>query len=116
MIDNVMGVLSAGVNGIPLVFVVFVMVELLKRLKGKDGNALIDGNGLLISSFVIGLLIGVGYMLATTEMTASFGYWFGVAVYGIALGGMASIFYEAIKSIVDKIVQRSLSRLFGAEE
>ena len=95
-------------GSIPLLLVVFMLVQGLKTLKNKDGGQLIDGNGLLIASFGIGLILGLVYTVyavqppAGTDWYTDYRYWVGAAVYGIALGGLASLFFESIKAIVTK--------------
>ena len=102
--------LNAVFDGsVPLLFVIFVLVQGLKLLKNKQGGQLIDGNGLLISSFAIGLVLGIIYSVYAVkppvgDWYGDYRYWVGAAAYGIALGGMASLFFESIKAIVTKAI------------
>ena len=95
-------------GSIPLLLVVFMLVQGLKTLKNKNGGQLIDGNGLLISSFAIGLVLGVIYTIyavkppAGVDWYTDYRYWVGAVIYGIALGGLASLFFESIKMIFTK--------------
>lgn len=78
------------VNGVPLIFVVMGLVELIKAF-GVQGKALIA------SSFGIGLVVGLLYQLSLGT-PADYAGWFGAAVFGLALGLVASKVYDAIKS------------------
>jgi len=83
---------NAVVNGIPLVLVVIGLVEWLKRLN-------VSGAALNVASMLIGLGLGVAYWYAQAPLV-SFGDWFGAAVYGVALGLVASGVYDAAKGLV----------------
>lgn len=78
------------VNGIPLIFVVMGLVELMKAF-GFEGKALTAG------SFVIGLVFGVLYQVSV-EIPVGFAGWFGAGFFGLALGLVASKVYDAIRS------------------
>lgn len=78
------------INGIPLIFVVMGLVELLKSF-GLQGKALTAG------SFVIGLVFGVLYQVSV-EIPVGFAGWFGAGFFGLALGLVASKVYDAIRS------------------
>jgi hypothetical protein len=102
---------TAAVNGVPLFLVVFVLVELMKRLKKSDGSPAVSGNGLLLASFGWGLLLGIGNILFSArppgvgDWYAIYVYWFAAVVYGIALGGTASVFFEVVKGLVERIAK-----------
>ena len=81
---------NAIVNGIPLLFVVMGLVAWVK-------SAGVAGNWLRGASMAIGLVLGVGYMYSTAA-PLDFGGWFGYAVYGLALGLMASGVVDAVRS------------------
>jgi len=80
------------VNGIPLTIVVLVLVELFKGLG-------LSGKSLTVTSFSIGLVLGIAYQLSI-ELPVNFAGWFGAIVFGLALGGLASGSYDAVKSAV----------------
>ena len=82
------------VNGIPLLFVVMGLVELSKSF-GAQGKAL------TAISCGIGLIIGLLYQLSL-GMPADYAGWFGAAVFGLALGLVASKVYDAIASASGK--------------
>ena len=82
------------VNGIPLLFVVMGLVELSKSF-GAQGKAL------TAISFAIGLIIRLLYQLSL-GMPADYAGWFGAAVFGLALGLVASKVYDAIGSASGK--------------
>ena len=78
------------VNGIPLIFVVMGLVELVKAFG-------VQGKALTAVSFGIGLALGLLYQVSL-GVPAGFSGWFGAAVFGLALGLVASKVYDAIKS------------------
>lgn len=78
------------VNGVPLVFVVFGLVALLKNLG-------VRGKSLLIFSLLLGTILGVAYQYSLGPIVG-FAGWFGAIMFGLALGITASGVYEGIKS------------------
>ncbi|MFA7175544.1 MAG: hypothetical protein WC340_19370 [Kiritimatiellia bacterium] len=78
------------VNGIPLILVVMGLVELSKAFGAK-------GKVLTLISFVIGAALGVLYQISL-GMPVGFAGWFGSAIFGLALGLVASKVYDAIRS------------------
>lgn len=78
------------INGVPLIFVVLGLVELTKSF-GVEGKALIT------ASFVIGLILGIGYQL-TLGLPIGYAGWFGAVIFGLALGLVASKVYDAVRS------------------
>ncbi len=78
------------VNGIPLIFVVMGLVELVKSF-GLQGSAL------TVSSFAIGLVLGILYQMSIA-IPVGFAAWFGAVVFGLALGLVASKVYDAVRS------------------
>lgn len=109
---------KVAVQGVPLLFVIMGVVEWFKRFKKADGSPRFEGNTILIISMVWGLIIGSGYMVTVTRPPAGdwwtvYVYWFGVIVYGIAMGLIASGLYDVIKNIIDKIVSTQINQLTG---
>jgi len=84
---------GAMVVGIPLIFVVMGLVEWVKSF-GVSGKTL---NGV---SMAIGLLLGSGYQISQVGLPADFAAWFGVVVYGLGMGIVASGLYDGVKNIV----------------
>ena len=78
------------INGVPLIFVVMGLVELVKAF-GLEGKAL------TAASFGIGLALGLAYQISLA-MPVGFAGWFGAAIFGLALGLVASKVYDAIRS------------------
>lgn len=78
------------INGVPLIFVVMGLVELVKVFG-------IQGKALTAVSFGIGLVIGLLYQISL-GMPADYTGWFGAALFGLALGLVASKVYDAIGS------------------
>ena len=111
--------LQAAVKGVPLLFVVFGLVEWAKRLTKKDGTQAINGNGLLVLSLALGLFFGSGFMIMSERPPESldwyvlFVYWFGVGVYGIAIGLVSSGLYDLIKGLISKLVTRAVNQTFN---
>lgn len=81
--------INVAVAGIPLLFVVLGLVEWIKRLG-------VSGQWLLVASMLIGLVFGAGYQLSN-EIPVTFGGWFAVIVYGLALGLVASGIYDVLR-------------------
>lgn len=87
---------DASVQGIPLMVVVFGLVELLKSLG-------VSGNSLRIASAIAGLILGVAYQIATVPAALSgFSSIFAVVVYGLALGIFTSVTYDGLVKIAGK--------------
>lgn len=86
---------NAQVAGVPLLFFVMSMVELTKDF-GVSGKV-----GLRIASTVIGLVLGVGYQVATA-VPADFSGWFTAGIFGLLLGVGAFKLYDVGQSIAAK--------------
>lgn len=78
------------VNGIPLIFVVMGLVELVKAFG-------VQGKALTAVAFGVGLALGLLYQVSL-GVPADYAGWFGAAVFGLALGLVASKVYDAIRS------------------
>jgi len=108
--------LDEAVEGIPLIVVVVILVQFLKGFKKKDGSQAIAGNSLLASSFGIGLVLGVLYMLygakppELVNWHEDYRYWFATAIYGITLGGLASGSYETLKALFEATIEKLLKK------
>lgn len=95
---------SAAVNGVPLALVVFGLVAWLKK-RGVQGGAL------LTASLCSGLIIGGGYIVTQTRPPTGdwwpvYVYWFGVLIYGLGLGLLASGVYEGGKALVASALKK----------
>ena len=86
---------DVAVNGIPLLFVVIGLVAYIKKL-GVEGKALLG------ASMLIGMLLGGGYQISQIGVPADFAGWFGIVVYGIGLGLVASGIYDEVKDMLQK--------------
>ena len=82
---------SLLVGMIPLVAVVFGLVEFVKSLGLK-------GNALTIVSMLLGVLFGIGYQFATAGFPNTYALWFGTVIFGLAIGLVASGFYDFANS------------------
>jgi len=112
---------KATVAGVPLIFVVIGVVYWFKQFKRPDGSPLFSGNTLLLISMGWGLFLGSGYMISVTRPPVGdwwtlFVYWFAVAIYGLAMGIVASGLYNAVKAIVEKQFAALFSRLVTGEQ
>ena len=84
------------VNGIPLLVVIFGLVEFIKSfgLSGKLVTAV---------SMVLGLAFGICYQIASAGVPVGFAAWFGVTVFGLGLGLVTSGFYKFIDSRLPRV-------------
>jgi len=80
---------DAIVNGIPLVFVIAGLVQFAKKFN-------LSGEACTALSLGLGVVFGIAYQLQA-GLPASLGDWFGVVVYGLALGITTSGLYDVIK-------------------
>lgn len=92
---------DASVAGIPLVIFVMAMVTWLSDVTGAAGKVK------LLISMAVGLVIGIGYQISLA-MPQSFAAWFAVAIYGLALGLLASGTYDTGKMLVEHIVRKTM--------
>ena len=92
------------IDGIPLVIVVFGIVEFMKTMG-------LQGKGLTVASLLLGLLFGIAYRLTLPALALSgtvpadfaglswgFRDWFSAVVFGLALGLVASGLYDFANS------------------
>ena len=84
------------VGGIPLMVVIFGLVEFAKTLG-------LTGKSLTITSMLLGIVFGVAYEVATSGQPANFAGWFAVVVYGLALGLVTSGFYDFVNNRMPKV-------------
>ena len=83
------------VGGIPLLVIIFGLVEFSKTFGLK-------GQWLTAFSLFLGLLLGIAYKLATEAMPTNFAGWFTVIIFGLALGLTTSGFYNFLDSRTSK--------------
>jgi hypothetical protein len=87
---------SLLVGVVPLVAVIFGLVEFSKSLGLK-------GIALTIFSMILGLAFGIAYKIAETGIPTLFGGWFATIVFGLALGLVASGFYDFADSRMPRV-------------
>jgi len=75
------------VGGVPLLFVIFGLVEFIKSLG-------LTGRWLTISSISLGICFGILYRIAMDGLPMGFSAWFIVCFFGLALGLITSGFYD----------------------
>ena len=83
------------VAGIPLMVVIFGIVEFAKRF-GLVGGWL---TGL---SMFLGVGFGISYQIANSGIPIGFPSWFGVVIFGLALGLTASGIYDFANARTNK--------------
>lgn len=84
------------VGGIPLIIVIFGLVEFIKSFG-------LSGKIVTLLSMAFGLLFGIAYKVADSGVPGGFAGWFAVAVFGLALGLVASGFYKFADSRLPKV-------------
>lgn len=99
---------SVSVAGIPLTILVALFVEVVKR-------AGVQGKALFFSSLGIGVVLGVGYQISNAGIPANFAGYFAYIVYGLALGGLASIGFDGAKELVKKATGKALADFENGE-
>lgn len=75
------------VGGIPLLVVIFGLVEFIKSLGLK-------GKWLTVVSLLLGAAFGIAYQIATGGLPTGYAGWFVTVFFGLALGLIASGFYD----------------------
>ena len=75
------------VGGIPLLVVIFGLVEFSKVFGLKD-------RWLTAFSLFLGLFFGIAYKVADSGIPSNFSGWFVMIVFGLALGLITSGFYD----------------------
>ena len=75
------------VGGVPLLVVIFGLVEFAKKLG-------LAGRWLTVISLLLGLIFGFAYRFAVDGFPLGYAPWFTVAVFGLALGLITSGFYD----------------------
>jgi len=94
---------TAFIGAVPLMFVVIGLTQWLKKLKDENGEQMITGNALLVTSMCVGGVFGLIYMMTKTRPPVSsdwylhFVYWSAAVVYGISIGLLASGIYDAFQ-------------------
>lgn len=78
---------NASVAGIPLLAFVLGLVQWIKGFG-------LAGAQVKVASMAVGILLGVGYQFSVGAPT-DFSGWFAVAIFGVALGLVASGLYDA---------------------
>jgi peptidoglycan/LPS O-acetylase OafA/YrhL len=87
---------DAVANGIPLIALIIGLVQFFKEM-GLRGQAL------RALSAVIGLALGVAYQISTGGVPADFAGWFGVAIYSLGLGIVASGLVDAARDVAQRV-------------
>jgi hypothetical protein len=75
------------VGSIPIILVIFGLVEFSKSFG-------LSGRWLTALSLLIGLLFGFGFKIYSAGIPVGFGGWFEAVIFGLALGLVASGFYD----------------------
>lgn len=109
MAVNIGDFIQAGVSGVPLLFVVMVVVELL-----KDAG-LSNPYIMRLAAWGSGILLGALYQVAVVGVPANLLGWLTVAVYGLLLGVAAGKLYDLSGKIIKKAIAGILVAL-GIEQ
>jgi hypothetical protein len=83
------------VGGVPLLIVIFGLVEFSKSMGLK-------GRPLTVLSLVLGIIFGLAYQFSI-QIPVGFAAWFAVVVFGLALGLVTSGFYDFANDRFPKI-------------
>lgn len=86
---------QVAVNGIPLILIVFGLVEVCKRFGVK-------GDWLTAISVVLGVLLYTAYSLTQTGSPADAGGWMAVIITGLAYGLTASGVYDFVDARAER--------------
>ena len=86
---------SVSVTGLPLILVVMGLVTWVSK------TFALTGRSQLVASMAIGLILGGGYQ-ASQAIPADFAGWFALAIYGLALGLVASGVYDTGKQLAGR--------------
>ena len=81
------GMTNLFIGGIPLIAVIFGLIEAFKSWGLK-------GNWLSITSLLLGLIFGMAYKYSLIGIPTTFGGWFESLIFGLALGLITSGFYD----------------------
>ena len=75
------------VGTVPLMIVIFGLVEFIKSLG-------VSGKALTIVSLVLGVAFGLAYQFSTAGIPVAFVGWFEASIFGLAIGLVTSGFYK----------------------
>jgi hypothetical protein len=78
---------SLLIGGVPFIAVIFGLVEFTKKLG-------CHGKPLLLLSMLIGIVLGIAYQISIAGLPSTFAIWFGVSIFGLAIGLTASGIYD----------------------
>lgn len=84
------------VGGVPLLVVIFGLVEFAKRLGLK-------GNWLTVASLALGIGFGIAYRFAVDGAPSGYPAWFAVVIFGLALGLVTSGLYDFANTRFPKV-------------
>jgi hypothetical protein len=74
-------------GSVPIMLVIFGLVEFVKSLG-------VIGRWLTVVSLLLGLVLGFAFRLASAGIPIDFSGWFGAVIFGLAIGLVASGFYD----------------------
>ncbi len=108
---------DALVGAVPLIFVILGLVEWFKAFKNADGTQKFTGNQLLVISMIVGMVLGVAYMVFahrppdTSDWWVVFVYAFSAVIYGLACGLVASGLYNLVKDLISKTLLKIVEQV-----
>jgi hypothetical protein len=87
---------SMLVGSVPLMVVVFGLVEMIKSFGLK-------GNVLTVVSMLLGVAFGLAYQVALSGVPSNFASWFAVITFGLLIGLVTSGFYKFAAARLQKV-------------
>jgi hypothetical protein len=93
--ENDMDFTALVAGGVPLVVVIFGLVEFAKKFG-------LRGNWLTVFSMLLGVGLGIGYKISEGGVPVGFNNWFGVCIFSLALGLVASGIYDFANARTNK--------------
>lgn len=87
------------VNGIPLIPLIIGLVAFAKSMG-------LAGKGLRVLSACLGLALGIGYQLSLA-FPVTYAEWFGLVVYGLGLGVVASGLVDTARDLAARMANKS---------
>lgn len=89
---NLATVFGALVDGSPLIVILIALTTWV-------GSLGIKGRTQLVTGFILGFVVGVGYLLSELGQPATFAGWFYLVLYGLVVGLSPSGIYETAKKV-----------------
>lgn len=99
LIPNLSEFIQASVAGVPVLFLVLVVVEFIKDAGLENPKAK------RLTAWGAGMLLGGLYQVAAMGVPTNLMGWFVVGAYGLVIGVSASKLYETAGKLITKALQ-----------